>query len=122
MPDFNAYQIYKEIKNGARTFMNRVKEIAHDGTIQEYPAQSSRPHGEPDCLGIDDRALELFFRHTLQADTLKSNITDRQCTFLVNIMTDNNHSQISYEAFLDFIIPKTKKKITQKLLVKIRQN
>ena len=34
-------------------------------------------------------------------------------------MTDNNQSQINYEQFLDFIIPKTKKRITKKLLTKI---
>ena len=89
MPDFNAHQIYQEIKLGSRTFMNRTKEIGHDGAIREYKIDSNRPHGQ-DCLGIDDRALELFFRHTLQADTLKTDINDKQCTFLVNIMTDNN--------------------------------
>ena len=62
LPDFNAYQIYQEIKNGARTFMNRTRELAHDGTINEYPHKSH----DIECLGIDDRALELFFRNTLQ--------------------------------------------------------
>ena len=41
---------------------------------------------------------------------------------MVNLMTDNNQSCINYEQFLDFIIPRTKKKITKKLIIKIRQN
>ena len=36
-------------------------------------------------------------------------------------MTDNNQSVVSYEQFLDFIIPRTKKKITKVLINKIRQ-
>ena len=37
-------------------------------------------------------------------------------------MTDNNSSRVTYEQFLDFIIPRTKKKITQKLVNKIKQS
>lgn len=78
--------------------------------------------GIQDPLGIDDRALFVFFTCNLQPETLKTVITERQCTFLVNLMTDNNQSCINYEQFLDFIIPRTKKKITKSLIVKIRQH
>ena len=37
-------------------------------------------------------------------------------------MTDNNQNCITYEQFLDFIIPRTKKKITKKLILKIKQS
>ena len=53
--------------------MNRTRELAHDGTINEYPHKSH----DIECLGIDDRALELFFRNTLQEHTLKSEITPK---------------------------------------------
>ena len=36
-------------------------------------------------------------------------------------MTDNNASRVTYEQFLDFVIPRTKKRITQKLVKKIKQ-
>lgn len=36
-------------------------------------------------------------------------------------MTDNNQSVVTYEQFLDFIIPRTKKKITKTLVDKIKQ-
>ena len=36
-------------------------------------------------------------------------------------MTDNNQSVVSYEQFLDFVIPRTKKKITKGLINKIKQ-
>jgi hypothetical protein len=36
-------------------------------------------------------------------------------------MTDNNQSMVSYEQFLDFIMPRTKKKITKTIIAKIKQ-
>ena len=36
-------------------------------------------------------------------------------------MTDNNSTQASYEQYLNFVIPRTKKKITSKLVNKIKQ-
>lgn len=36
-------------------------------------------------------------------------------------MTDNNSRTVSYEQYLDFIVPHTKKKITPSLVNKIRQ-
>ena len=36
-------------------------------------------------------------------------------------MTDNNSTSASYEQFLNFVIPRTKKKITKQLVSKIRQ-
>lgn len=65
--------------------------------------------------------LYCFFKVSLQSGTLKQDFTDKQCSFLVNLMTDNNASRVTYEQFLDFIIPRTKKKITQKLVNKIKQ-
>lgn len=93
--------------------------MAMDGTIQEYP-RDPRQTGT-DYVGIDDRSLFVFFTCNLQPDTLKSDISEKQCTFLVNLMTDNNKSVVSYEQFLDFIIPRTKKKITRRLINKIKQ-
>lgn len=36
-------------------------------------------------------------------------------------MTDNNKTNVSYEQFLNFIIPRTKKAITPSLITKIKQ-
>lgn len=101
-------------------FSQRVRQLEHDGTVKEYPRDSVGP-GETDYMGIDDRSLFVFFTCNLQPDTLKSDISEKQCTFLVNLMTDNNQSVITYEQFLDFIIPRTKKKITRRLIGKIKQ-
>jgi len=46
-------------------------------------------------------------------------LTARHAAFLVNLMTDHSSTKVSYEQFLDFTLPKTKKKITQKLVNKI---
>jgi len=37
-------------------------------------------------------------------------------------MTDNNHSEVSYEQFLDFIMPRTKRRITKAMVNKIKQS
>ena len=36
-------------------------------------------------------------------------------------MSDTNQTSTSYEQFLDFVIPRTKKRITKKLILKIKQ-
>lgn len=71
--------------------------------------------------GITYKAFFCYFRVNLSPGTLKSELSEKDCNFLVNLMTDNNHSMVSYEQFLDFIIPKTKKKITKSLVNKIKQ-
>ena len=47
-----------------------------DGNIREYPRENIR-NGEVDALGIDDRALFVFFTCNLQPDTLKTDITEK---------------------------------------------
>lgn len=74
-----------------------------------------------DSNNFDDHSIFCFFKINLQADTLKQDFTDKQCSFLVNLMTDNNSTKVTYEQYLDFIIPRTKKKITQTLVNKIKQ-
>ena len=76
--------------------VDKVRHLNADGTIREYPIESVR-NGEPDVLGIDDRGLFVFFTCNLQPETLKTVITEKQCTFLVNLMTDNNQTFINYE-------------------------
>lgn len=121
LPEFSAYTLYTEIKQGLKEFseVQRTRQIGIDGTMKEFPVESRR--GVIDQLGIDDRALFVFFTYNLQPETLKSQITEKQCTFLVNLMSDNNQNMISYEQFLDFIIPRTKKRITKRMITKIKQ-
>ena len=69
--------------------------MAWDGSILEFP-KDPRP-GATDWTGIDDRSLFVFFTCNLQPATLKSEISEKQCTFLVNLMTDNNKSVVTYE-------------------------
>jgi len=53
------------------------------------------PRGE--TQEFDDRAIFCYFKLKLAAGTLKHDFTDRQCNFLVNLMTENNKTSISYE-------------------------
>jgi len=57
----------------------------------------------------------------LQSGTLKSDFTDKQCSFLVNLITDNTDSEVSYEQFLDFALPRSRKKLTKRLVNKIKR-
>lgn len=71
--------------------------------------------------GLDDHSIYCYFKVRLQPGTLKQDFTDRQCSFLVNLLTNNSSTSASYEQYLNFVIPRTKKKITKKLISKIRQ-
>ena len=120
MKDFGAYQLYQEIRNGARVYDKPTVVLNHEGQMQEFEPDSHRELQELE-RGITFKAFYSYFRTNLSPGTLKSELTEQQCNFLVNIMTDNNQSFVSYEQFLDFIIPWTKKKITKKLVNKIKQ-
>ena len=69
---------------------------------------------------FDDRSLHHFFEYCLQQDTLVSDISQRECTFLVNLLSENGRNWVNYEEFLDFIIPRSTKKITKRLYGKIQ--
>jgi len=46
---------------------------------------------------------------------------EKECTFLVNLINQENLKAIPYESFIDFIIPHSSKKVTTRLLKKIRR-
>jgi len=67
--------------------------MGHDGQIYEYPRDGDlegSAAGAQLHTGIDDRAIFCYFKTNLQPETLKSELTDKHSTFLVNLMTDNN--------------------------------
>jgi hypothetical protein len=37
LPDFNAFQLYHEIMMGPKSHPERTRQMAMDGSIQEYP-------------------------------------------------------------------------------------
>lgn len=43
-----------------------------------------------DSDGVNDRALHCFLQVGLQEGTLKTELTDKDCTFLVNLINDEN--------------------------------
>jgi len=70
--------------------------------------QSQEPAYDPDQRdsdGVNDRGLHCFLQVGLQEGTLKTELTDKDCTFLVNLINDENQKHIPYEAFIDFVIP-----------------
>jgi hypothetical protein len=72
--------------------------------------------------GIDDKAINCFLEVGLETGTLRSVLTIKECTFLVNLITEeNNMKAIPYESFIDFIIPQSKKKVSTRLLKKIKR-
>jgi hypothetical protein len=40
--------------------------------------------------GVNDKALNCFLQVGLQEGTLKTELTDKDCTFLVNLINDQN--------------------------------
>ena len=111
LPNFQAYHIYQQIRKGAFSHSQRQRELTEDGSLKEFPKTKAK--------GIDDLQIFSFFKSNLQPGTLKQELTARHAAFLVNLMTDHSSTKVSYEQFLDFTLPKTKKKITQKLVNKI---
>ena len=75
----------------------------------------------PDFDGVDDRAIHCFLQVGLQSGTLRTEMDEKDCTFLVNLINQENLQAIPYESFIDFIIPHTNKKVTTRLLKKIRR-
>ena len=59
LPSFNAFQLYEEIKQGPKRYTDCTRQMAADGTIQEYPRDPRQ--GATDYTGIDDRSLFVFF-------------------------------------------------------------
>ena len=104
LPDFSAFQLFQEIQNGTQA------------AGSDYPRDPNRLMST-----LDDRSLFNFFGYCLQPDTLASEITERECTFLVNLLSENGRSWVNYEEFLDFIIPRSTKKVTKRLYGKIKQ-
>lgn len=60
--------------------------------------QADDDDGSPDVEGVDDRALHCFLQAGLQEGTLKTELTDKDCTFLVNLINDDNGKTIPYES------------------------
>jgi len=105
--------MFTEIRNSSRSFLNQSRNLAAKGDLSDYTIEQSH--------GLDEQAIFCYFKLKLQHGTLKSELTERQCSFLINLMSDTNQTSTSYEQFLDFVIPRTKKRITKKLILKIKQ-
>ena len=78
--------------------------------------------GGADFDGIDDKCMHCFLQAGLQTGTLRTEISEKDCTFLVNLINqEKNQKAIPYEAFIDFLIPQTNKKVSTRLLKKIKR-
>jgi len=74
-----------------------------------------------DIDGIDDKNIACFLEAGLQPGTLRSEIELKECTFLVNMINQSNQKAIPYEPFIDFLIPQSNKKVSGKLLNRIKR-
>jgi hypothetical protein len=97
LPQLQAYHLYSDLRNGSSPFASRSRQLGSDGIMHEFPKhpRSSENRNVPRVL--DDRAIFCYFRLNLQAETLMADFTDKQCTFLINLMTDNNKHEVNYE-------------------------
>ena len=71
--------------------------------------------------GVDDRIIHCFLEAGLQAGTLRSVLTEKECIFLVNLINQENKKVVLYEQFLDFILPHGSKKVSGRLLRKVKR-
>lgn len=52
----------------------------------------------PDFDGVDDRAMYCFLEVGLQTGTLRTEMTDKDCIFLVNLINEENLKAVPYES------------------------
>jgi hypothetical protein len=77
-------------------------------------------NSEADNSGVDARVLMCFLEVGLKG-VLELEITEKDCTFLVNVINDENkRKSITYENFVEFLLPKSTNKIPSGLLDKVR--
>lgn len=74
-----------------------------------------------DIEGIDDKQIHCFLEAGLQSGTLRTDLTEKDCIFLVNLMNQANKKAVPFEQFIDFVIPQSSKKISTRLLKKIKR-
>lgn len=67
----------------------QIEQLNADLNTQK--AQSPDEDDAPDFNGVDDRALHCFLQVGLQEGTLKTELTDKDCTFLVNLANDKSN-------------------------------
>jgi hypothetical protein len=48
-------------------------------------------------------------------------LDEKDCIFLVNLINGQNKKTVPYEQFLDFILPQSSKKVSGRLLKKIKR-
>ena len=63
------------------------------------PKDDGQDGGEqPDVDGVDDHSLHCYLAVGLQSGTLRTEITVKDCTFLVNLINQQNLKTIPYES------------------------
>jgi len=67
--------------------------------------QQEEEEGGADVEGVDDKAIGCFLEAGLQSGTLRTELTPKECTFLVNLINQANMKAVPYEQFIDFVIP-----------------
>jgi hypothetical protein len=60
--------------------------------------QNGQDDGGADFDGVDDRSLHCFLQIGLQGGVLKSDINEKDCIFLVNVIAQDKLKAIPYEA------------------------
>lgn len=52
---------------------------------------------------------------------MRTELTEKDCIFLVNLINQENKKAVPFEQFIDFVIPQSNKKISTRLLNKIKR-
>jgi len=53
------------------------------------PNKRDDEEGKPDFAGIDSKTIYCFLQLGLQEGTLKTELDDKECNFLVNLVNEN---------------------------------
>ena len=83
LPAFNAHHLFTEMRNSARSFLKMERSLElKDNLKSEYSVEPLH--------GLDEKTLFVYFKLNIKRGTLKGELTERQCAFLVNLMSDTH--------------------------------
>lgn len=83
------------LEEGGDPNSEEVQALNHDLEINDGQMDDN---SGPDFDGVDDRALHCFLEAGLQTGTLRTEMTEKDCIFLVNLINEENQKAIPYES------------------------
>jgi hypothetical protein len=125
LADFQAYRIFKALARHSHT--KRGGGIYTSQDLLEMPSIQQQQRDIEQSPHIDEMGMYGFFRTYYEgasgeeevSSILSRPINEDESKFLVRLMDKHSQGAVAYEEFLDFILPRTKKRFSQAFVKKV---